>query len=330
MWLLFHGFAMLLGTVLDFCFGDPAWLYHPVCITGNLIAWLQKRLRSAFPKTARGEHAAGMILVILVCLYSFFAPALILYGLYRLHPAAAFAAETFWCYQLLAANSLRRESMKVCERLREDDLARARYAVSMIVGRDTQSLSAEGVTKAAVETIAENTSDGVVAPMIYMAIGGVPFMYLYKGINTMDSMVGYKDEKYLHFGRYAAKLDDAANFIPARVCGLLMIAASGLCGLDAKRAAAIFRRDRKNHASPNSAQTESVMAGALGVQLAGDAWYFGKQYKKPTIGDPMRSIEAEDIARADRLMYVTSVLCCALLLCVLCVIYYILKLRSGL
>ena len=178
----------------------------------------------------------------------------------------------------------------------------------MIVGRDTESLSDTGVTKAAVETVAENASDGVIAPMLFMAIGGAPLMFLYKGINTMDSMVGYKNDKYLYFGRCAAKLDDVANFIPARLSGWLMVAASGLTGFNWKNAARIYRRDRRNHASPNSAQTEAAMAGALGVQLAGNAFYFGKLYEKPTIGDPDRTVEYEDIPRANRILYGTAVL----------------------
>lgn len=312
-----HGLALCLGFVLDLLFGDPRWLYHPICITGSLIGWLTKKLRASFPKNARGEHQAGLILVILVCCYSFFVPGVILLAAYHMHWAAGFMLEVFWCYQLLAAKSLRTESMKVYQALQTGDLEKSRYAVSMIVGRDTQSLTEEGVIKATVETIAENTSDGVVAPMLYMALGGVPLMYLYKGINTMDSMVGYKDEKYLNFGRYAALLDDVVNYIPARLSGVLMIAASWLCRMNAKNAAEIYRRDRRNHASPNSAQTESVMAGALEIQLAGNAWYFGKLYEKPTIGDSLRLIEKEDIPKANRLMYVTSALTCLLLASVL-------------
>ena len=187
-------------------------------------------------------------------------------------------------------------------------LQEARYAVSMIVGRDTQCLTEEGVTKAAVETVAENTSDGVIAPMVCMAVGGVPLMFLYKGINTMDSMLGYKNDKYLYFGRCAAKLDDVVNYIPARISGWLMAAATAFVGMDTKNAVKIYRRDRRNHASPNSAQTEAAMAGALDVQLAGNAYYFGKLYEKPTIGDALRPIEPEDIRRANRLLYGTAVL----------------------
>lgn len=312
-WFLLHGAILLLGLILDFLFGDPSWIYHPICLTGNLISWLSKRLRKAFPATEKGEHTAGAILVLVVCLYSFFAPGIILVLLYRWKLWAGLLLETIWCWQLLAAKSLRTESMKVYDQLVEKNLEGARYAVSMIVGRDTQSLTEEGVTKATVETIAENTSDGVIAPMIYMFLGGVPLMYLYKGINTMDSMVGYKDEKYLHFGRYAAKLDDVVNFIPARLSAIFMIGAAFCTGLDAKGAARIFKRDRKNHASPNSAQTESVTAGALGIQLAGNAFYFGKLYEKPTIGDAGRAIQKEDIVRTNRLMYAASIICCVLL-----------------
>ena len=304
----YHMIAFLAGFLLDLLIGDPHWLYHPVRLIGNLIAFLEKILRKIFPKTDKGELAAGTVEVILVCLLSGGIPFLMLHILYGISVWAGFALETFWCYQLLATKSLKTESMKVYDRLKNGTLDEARYAVSMIVGRDTQSLTEEGVTKAAVETVAENASDGVIAPMLYMAIGGVWLMFLYKGINTMDSMLGYKNDKYLYFGRCAAKLDDVANFIPARLSGWLMVAASGLTGFNWKNAARIYRRDRRNHASPNSAQTEAAMAGALGVQLAGNAFYFGKLYEKPTIGDPDRTVEYEDIPRANRILYGTAVL----------------------
>ena len=203
--------------------------------------------------------------------------------------------------------------MKVYDRLKNGTIEEARYAVSMIVGRDTSELTEEGVTKAAVETVAENSSDGVIAPMLYMALGGAPLMFLYKGINTMDSMLGYKNDRYLYFGRCAAKLDDLANYIPARISGWLMVAAAFLTGMDGKNAAKIYKRDRRNHASPNSAQTEAAVAGALRVQLAGNAYYFGKLYEKPTIGDKLREVEPEDIRRANRLLYGASLL--SVLLC---------------
>ena len=300
--------ALPAGFALDLLFGDPRWLVHPVCLIGNLIRAGEKKIRKLFGATPQGELAGGTVLVLLVCLLCFFLPFGILFGLYRLAPWAGFCLETFWCYQFLAAKSLKQESMKVYDRLTGGTLEEARYAVSMIVGRDTAALTQEGVIKAAVETVAENTSDGEIAPMFYMAIGGLPLMALYKGINTMDSMLGYKNEKYLYFGRAAAKLDDVANYIPARLAGWLMILGAFLLKMDGKNAARIYRRDRRNHASPNSAQTESVMAGALDVQLAGNAYYFGKLYEKPTIGDPIRSVECEDIPRANRLLYATAVL----------------------
>lgn len=295
--------ALAAGFFIDLWIGDPRWLYHPVCLTGNLISFLEKGIRRLFPKSERGELLGGFLEVLLVCLFSYMVPFGVLFFLKGRLPRAAFLLETFWCYQLLACKSLKTESMKVYDRLKNGTLDEARYAVSMIVGRDTKALSAEGVTKAAVETVAENSSDGVIAPMLYMAIGGVPLMFLYKGINTMDSMLGYKNDRYLYFGRCAAKLDDAANYIPSRISGLLMCTAAFLVKMDGKNAFRIFKRDRRNHASPNSAQTESAAAGALHVQLAGNAYYFGKLYEKPTIGDPDRPVEPEDIPGCCRLMY---------------------------
>ncbi len=300
--------ALILGFLIDLLLGDPRWLYHPVRIIGNGISLLEKILRRMFPKTPGGEKTAGFFLVLLICIGSGGVPFLLLYLAYHIHTVLGIALETFMCYQLLSVKYLKAESMRVYEALKKPDLPGARTAVSMIVGRDTRSLSAAGVTKAAVETIAENTSDGIIAPLFYMAIGGPALMFLYTGINTMDSMVGYKNEKYLHFGRYAAKLDDIANYIPARISAWLMILASFFAGFDWKNAKKIFLRDRYNHASPNSAQTEAVMAGALDIQLAGNAFYFGKLYEKPTIGDAVREVETEDIKRANRLLYASAAL----------------------
>lgn len=311
--MLYHTIALAAGYLLDLLIGDPRWLYHPVCLIGNLIALLEKGIRKILPKTEKGELSGGFLEVVLVCLISLGVPCAVLSVLYRYLPLAGLALETFWCYQLLATKSLKDESMKVYDRLKNGTIEEARYAVSMIVGRDTAELTEEGVTKAAVETVAENGSDGVIAPMLYMAVGGAPLMFLYKGINTMDSMLGYKNDRYLYFGRCAAKLDDLANYIPARISGWLMVAAAFLTGMDGKNAAKIYKRDRRNHASPNSAQTEATVAGALRVQLAGNAYYFGKLYEKPTIGDKLREVEPEDIRRANRLLYGASVL--SVLLC---------------
>ena len=311
--MLYHTIALAAGYLLDLLIGDPRWLYHPVCLIGNLITLLEKGIRKIFPKTEKGELFGGFLEVILVCLISLGVPCAVLSTLYRYMPLAGLVLETFWCYQLLATKSLKDESMKVYDRLKNGTIEEARYAVSMIVGRDTSELTEEGVTKAAVETVAENSSDGVIAPMLYMALGGAPLMFLYKGINTMDSMLGYKNDRYLYFGRCAAKLDDLANYIPARISGWLMVAAAFLTGMDGKNAAKIYKRDRRNHASPNSAQTEAAVAGSLRVQLAGNAYYFGKLYEKPTIGDKLREVEPEDIRRANRLLYGASVL--SVLLC---------------
>ena len=297
--------ACAAGLLLDLLFGDPVWLYHPVRLIGNWISWAERQLRKVC-----GSHlmAAGGVLWVMTALMAFLIPFALLALAGWLHPALRFLLETFWCFQILAARSLSSESRKVYEKLKESDLPGARRAVSMIVGRDTEKLTEEGVTKAAVETVAENTSDGVTAPLIYMMIGGAPLGFLYKAVNTMDSMLGYKNDRYLYFGRIPAKMDDIFNYIPARITGLLMTAAAFFTGLDGKNAWKIYLRDRRKHASPNAAQTESVCAGALGVQLAGDAVYFGKVYKKEFIGDALRRIEPEDILRARRLMYAAEFL----------------------
>lgn len=300
--------ALILGYVLDLLIGDPHWMYHPIRLVGNLISFLEKTLRCVFPKTERAELTAGMFLVIFTTGITAAAAAGILYLGSLIHPAVKFVLEVIMCYQLLATKSLKDESMKVYQRLREEDLEGSRRAVSMIVGRDTQNLDETGVIKAAVETVAENTSDGILAPMLFLMIGGPILGFFYKSVNTMDSMVGYKNDRYLCFGRAAAKFDDVLNYIPARVSAWMMIIAAFVAGFDAKEAYRIYKRDRKNHASPNSAHTEAVMAGALHIQLAGDAWYFGKLHKKKTIGDPDRLVEKEDIRRANRLLYVTSFL----------------------
>ena len=304
--------ALVLGFFIDLLVGDPRWLYHPVRIIGHGISFLEKNLRKCFPDTEKGQQRAGFVLVLLICVGSAGIPFGILYLAYKIHVVLGVCLETVMCYQMLAVKSLKDESMRVFEELKKGDLEGARYAVSMIVGRDTKALDEAGVTKAAVETVAENTSDGIIAPLFYMAIGGPVLMFFYKGVNTMDSMVGYKNEKYLNFGRYAAKFDDIMNYIPARISAWLMIAASYVCGFDGKNAAKIYKRDRYNHASPNSAQTEAVMAGALDIQLAGNAYYFGKLYEKPTIGDNIRPVESQDIKRANRLLYVSAAMAVAL------------------
>ena len=298
--------AVLGGFVLDAIFGDPAWLPHPVVLMGKAITALEKRLRAQFPQTPQGELCSGAVLAAILPVGTFLITTLVCRLAAALHPLAGLAVQMFWCAQALAAKGLVQESCNVYKELQKQDLPAARKAVARIVGRDTQNLTVEGVTKAAVETVAENASDGVIAPLLYMLLGGAPLALTYQAINTMDSMLGYKNEKYLYFGRIPAKLDDVANYLPSRLAALLWVAAAAFTHNDAKGAWKIWRRDRRNHASPNSAQTESACAGALGVQLAGPAYYFGEYYAKPTIGDPLRPIEPEDILRANRMMYVAS------------------------
>ena len=304
--LKYAGAALLAGYAADLIFGDPRWLYHPVRLIGNLIALLEKLIRKIMPVSKAGELAGGFITVVLVLLLCGIVPWVLLNLVFGLNVVAGVILEAFMCYQLLAVKSLKDESMKVYDALTGSTIEDARKAVSMIVGRDTQNLDQKGVAKAAIETVAENFSDGVIAPMFYMFIGGPVLMYIYKGINTMDSMLGYKNDKYIYFGRCAAKLDDAANFIPSRLAALLLIAAAYIGGFNGKGAVKIFKRDRFNHASPNSAQTESAAAGALDIQLAGNAYYFGKLYEKPTMGDSVKEPEAEDIKRVNKLMYIGS------------------------
>ena len=306
-------YALLIGFGIDLLMGDPHSIPHPVVGIGKLISFLEKGLRRMFPKTDGGEIAAGGVLWVLVAVICTALPAGILFLCHRISPWLRLTVESIMCWQILATKALKDESMKVYTALESGDLEKSRHAVSMIVGRDTARLDDAGVTRAAVETVAENTSDGVVAPMLFLALGGAPLGFFYKAVNTMDSMLGYVEPPYKNIGLVPAKMDDAANFLPARLSALLMIAASFLLGLDAKNGWRIFRRDRFNHASPNSAQTESVCAGLLGVRLAGDAWYHGVLHRKQYIGDGNREITHRDIPLTCRLMYLTALL--TLLLC---------------
>ena len=297
--------ALTGGYILDLILGDPHWLPHPVRLIGWMISKGEACMRRLFPNR---PFLGGMFLAILVVLLSFAIPFLLLWLLRSWNRWVAVAVEAVFCYQILATKSLKVESMRVYKVLQKGDLSGARKALSWIVGRDTENLDERQVSRAAVETVAENTSDGVIAPLFYLVLGGAPLGFFYKAVNTLDSMIGYKNDKYLYFGRFAAKMDDVVNFIPAILSAWLMIAASFLLRLDGKNAIRIYRRDHKNHASPNSARAESVAAGALRIQLAGDAAYFGKLVHKPTIGDPLREIEMADIPRMNRLMVATSVL----------------------
>lgn len=322
--MIYHMIAFGLGFCLDLLLGDPYWLPHPIRVIGNFIGILEKRMNK---KECSEKYLvrAGIGMVALVLLTVLMVTALLLILAYRIHPVAGVILEMIMTYQILAAKCLKVESMKVYNCLKENDLIAARHAVSMIVGRDTERLDETGVAKAAIETVAENTSDGVIAPMLYTALGGPVLGFFYKAVNTMDSMVGYKNERYLHFGRAAAKFDDICNYIPSRISAYLMIAGTYFLGkeYDGKHAYYIYKRDRYHHASPNSAQTEAVCAGALSIQLAGDAWYFGKLVKKPFIGDALRPVEYEDIRRANRLLFATAFLCEGICLLVIGLLFFI-------
>lgn len=305
-WGVGHLLALLIGFCLDLLLGDPHWAPHPVRAIGALIAGLEKGLRRLFPKSPAGELTGGVVLVVLTLAIPTGLTVLLLWACRLVNPWLALAVESLLSCQLLATKSLAAESRKVYDALKTGDLDKARYAVSMIVGRDTASLDEAGVARAAVETVAENASDGVIAPLIFLAIGGALLGMFYKAANTMDSMVGYKNDKYLYFGRAAAKFDDILNFFPARIAGVLMCLGSTAAGYDGKNAWRVFKRDRKNHKSPNSAHTEAACAGALQLRLAGPNFYFGKLVEKPYIGDDQRPIEALDILRSGRILYATA------------------------
>lgn len=309
-----HWTVLLPAILLDLILGDPHWMPHPVRWMGAMIAGLENMLRDLLPKTPGGERLGGILMALLVGGAFCGGSALLLWALALISPWLAWGVEVWLTYQLLAARALERESMAVYPCLVSGDLPAARTAVSRIVGRDTQSLDEAGVAKAAVETVAENTCDGVVAPLIFLWLGGLPLGMLYKAVSTMDSMVGYRNARYQFFGWAGARLDDLFNLIPARLAGLSMcLAAAVLPGYSGRGALRVFLRDRKQHKSPNSAHTEAACAGALGIQLAGDASYGGKLVKKPTLGDQLRPVEPQDIPRACRLMYADALVVLALL-----------------
>ena len=345
-YLIYHLCALFAGVVLDLIIGDPKGFPHPVVFIGKWIAHLERKLypkdenngTGSDKKIAKSAKRRGALLCGIVCTVTVVVTAALLFGAYLVHPYLGVAVEAILTCYILAAKSLYKESMKVYHALPEKsadagfgdadaNLQDARAALSMIVGRDTQELGIEKIVAAAVETVAENTSDGVIAPLLYTAIGGPVLGMLYKAVNTMDSMIGYKNERYLHFGRAAAKLDDVCNFLPARISAWLMIAFTALAGIfdrhyDAAGARRIFARDRYNHSSPNSAQTESVCAGALGIRLGGPSYYFGKLVEKPCLGDETRGIEAADIRRANVLMFGTEGIAVLLVLLIAAMIVF--------
>ncbi len=311
---MFYGISVVvLGFLLDFVLGDPVWMPHPVRWMGWLIAKMEPVIRRVLPKSEKGCFWGGALLAVLTCAVFTAGAGTLIWAAGKVHRMLGFFVEVWICYQMLAAKSLKTESMKVYEQLKKGDLQAARKALSMIVGRDTEHLSPEQVVKAAVETVAENTSDGVIAPLFYLLLGGAPLGVLYKAVNTLDSMIGYKNERYLFFGRFAARLDDLLNWIPARLTAIFMAASALFCGLDGAGAWRIWKRDRRKHPSPNSAQAESACAGALGIQLGGASRYQGVLVEKPALGDATRPAATGDIPAACKLMYLASVMGLAVL-----------------
>ena len=299
---------LIIAFGLDAVLGDPAWMPHPVVMMGKGIAWLEKRLRRLFPCTPSGEAAAGVCLAAAMVTGTALVSWWVLRAAYGIHPWIGKALEILWGWQCLAMRGLCEEGLGVSRKLAGGTLDEARLAVGRIVGRDTSRLTKEGVAMAAVESVAENFSDGFFAPLCYLAVGGAPLALVYKAVNTMDSMIGYRSDRYLYFGRAAARMDDLANFFPSRLSAFLMCIAALPAGENPVQAWKIWRRDRLKHESPNSAQTESAMAGALGIVLGGPGVYHGQLKNKPYLGLPGRRAEAEDIVRACRLMVISCVL----------------------
>ena len=309
--ILSHALAFIFGFIMDLIVGDPHSLPHPVRLFGRLIAALDKKLRQngsddyVNNRNLRNGRVLVIILILVTAAMYFFVLSLA----YYVNRIAGLLIETLMTWQLLAVKSLNDESMKVCTALIEGNVEQARREISMLVARDTDALDMPGITRAAVETVSENTCDGVIAPLLYTALGGPVLGAVYKAVNTADSMIGYKNERYLYFGRAAARLDDILNYIPARLAALVMLLASGVLVLDTENALRIYRRDARKTSSPNAGQTEAVCAGALGISLGGEASYFGKPVSKAVIGDELRKIAPEDIKTSNELMVCTAVIC---------------------
>lgn len=296
---------IVLGYSLDLLIGDPYWLYHPVRIIGHLIVWLEQRLLS-LEDSAQKQKKRGLVLLMTVSSLSFLVPFIVLLGMSQIHIGLGIALEAWMIYQIFATKCLDVETKKVYKALRSGDLNEARKMIGYLVSRDTDVMTDEDIVKAAIETIAENLGDGVIAPMIYVMIGGAPLGWYYKSVNTLDSMVGYKNDKYQHYGYFSAKWDDVLNYIPARLTAFFILIAGFFLRLDVKMGWRMLKRDRKNHASPNSAYPESTAAGLLRIQLGGKASYFGKVSMKPTMGDPLKTIDVDDLKKCSRLLYGTS------------------------
>ncbi|MGL5439258.1 MAG: adenosylcobinamide-phosphate synthase CbiB [Filifactoraceae bacterium] len=302
-----RGVIIAIAVIMDLLFADPKWLPHPIRLIGSLVKKSENFFRAVLSKSPKMEFVGGLATVIIVSGLAYLVPFLMLLGIAKVSLKLAGVVEIFMCFQILAAGSLKKESMQVYNALKSGDINLARKYLSWIVGRDTENLEEEGIVKATVETVAENTTDGVVAPLIFIAIGGAPLGFFYKAVNTMDSMIGYKNRRYFYFGKVGARLDDVLNFIPARIAAIFMVLTSKVVGLSSKNALKILVRDGNNHSSPNSGKTEAACAGALGIKLGGANYYFGNLVEKPTIGDALESAKPSHIIAANKLMYISSI-----------------------
>lgn len=299
---------ILLAFILDTILGDPQNKYHPIRIIGNYIFFWILKFKNKKNKSNRSSFILGSLLSLSTIFFTFITTFSIVYFGNKINSSLGFILEVILCYFIIAPKSLKIESMKVNESILSKNLDEARFRLSYIVGRDTNELTLQQITVATVETIAENLSDGVIAPILFVFIGGVPLGMAYKAINTLDSMIGYRNETYEYFGKFAAILDDIVNFIPARISAIFVMLATVFTRNNTKNSINIYLRDRKNHKSPNSAQTESVYAGALGIQLGGDNYYHGVLVHKPTIGEYIEQPTSKHIEESNKLMYVTTTL----------------------
>lgn len=292
-----------IGFVLDLIIGDPNNPFHPI----RGIGFISKKLENIFrPMFKKNLKAAGFIVWICTILLTFGIVYEVVNISNKINPYFGIVLEGVLIYFCISAKGLVTEGLKVIKFLIDDDIEGARKQLSYIVGRDTGSLSREGIIKAVVETIAENMADGIIAPLFYAGIFGAPLCFAYKAVNTLDSMFGYKNDEYMEFGYFPAKLDDVFNYIPARITGQLIIIASLILRYNYKNSAMIYDRDKYNHTSPNSAHPEAAMAGALGVQLGGANYYFGKLVIKPSIGDEIKEIEINDVYKTIKVLYLSS------------------------
>ena len=304
-WLLDTTVAAVVGFILDLLIGDPVFALHPVRLIGRLIAFLEKKLRKP-GDSCSGDIRRGTAVAVLTVTITALITFAVVFVCGRISRVLLVTVEALMCWVVLSARDMTVESRRVYSALADGDLPRARQALSMIVGRDTEKLSEEEIVKATVETVAENTSDGEIAPLFYLFFGGVVFGFIYKAVNTLDSMIAYRNDRYYYFGRAAAVADDVMNYIPSRIAARLMIVGAGALGFDRESARRVHRRDAMLHDSPNSAQTESACAGALNIRLAGFISYGGRLSYKPELGDPMRKAGREDINNANKMMLFAS------------------------